>query len=227
MYVRYAIYAMLGEGPLHDFGAAWLGWDARHGTPLAHPDVPGLPKPAEEITRTPRKYGLHGTIKPPFYLTEGTSEDGLRDALASFCAGQTPVTLEGLELARLGGFLALRPTGDQSGLASLAAAAVIALDPFRAPPSEAELARRKLAGLSPAQESNLEAWGYPYVMDEFRFHITLSGRLDAADAAAVEAALTPHITPHLPRPFGLDSLCLLGSDSDGRFHLIDRVSLSA
>ena len=229
-YSRYAVYFTLPQGALSAFGAAWLGWDAVQGKALAAPDVSGLPKPAHEITATPRKYGLHGTIKPPFRLVEGMAEGtdaaGLKAALEDFCAGQAPVVLEGLHLSRLGHFLALTPEGDQSALAALAGAAVKALDAFRAPPAEAELARRRKSGLTERQEAYLLQWGYPYVMEEFRFHITLSGRLSPQEAQAVETALAPHLAPLLPRPFTVDALTLCGESEDGRFHELHRIALS-
>ena len=36
------------------------------------------------------------------------------------------------------------------------------------------------SGLTDRQEALLTQWGYPYVMEEFRFHITLTGALDPA-----------------------------------------------
>ena len=71
-HTRYAIYYAPDPGPLADFGAAWLGWDIASGRAVAPPDIGPLPRPVEEITRTPRKYGLHATIKPPFRLIDGT-----------------------------------------------------------------------------------------------------------------------------------------------------------
>ena len=97
---RYAIYYLPEPGPLAAFGAAWLGWDAASGQDMAHPRIDGLPLPVEHITDTPRKYGLHATIKPPFRLAPGTTENALNDALAAFCADQPPVTLDGLDLAQ-------------------------------------------------------------------------------------------------------------------------------
>lgn len=222
---RYGIYYTPEPGPLADFGAAWLGWDLAKGTPVAHPEVSGLPVPIEDITATPRKYGLHGTIKPPFFLADGTDAAMLDEALATFCASQSPVTLEGLALAQLGGFLALKIDGDQTPLADIASACVRTLDSFRAPPSDAELARRRKANLSAAQEALLQQWGYPYVMEEFRFHITLSGRL-GAHAEATKAALEPHVAPLLPRPFVVTGLTLVGEDDAGMFHSIRRHTFS-
>lgn len=223
---RYAVYVTLPKGPLADFGAAWLGWNAATGERPDAPLVPGLPRPAHEITATPRRYGLHGTVKPPFRLAEGRTPDALHDALATLCAALAPVTLDGLALTRLGSFLALTPVGDARPLERLAARVVEDLDPFRAPPSEEEVARRRKASLTERQDALLQRWGYPYVMDQFRFHITLSGRLPPEQADRVGAALLARIGDHLPRPYTVDALTLCGEDSTGYFHELHRFALS-
>lgn len=224
---RYAIYyAPPADADWARFATGWLGWDMEAGAEVPHPEVAELPLPVSEITATPRKYGLHATIKPPFRLAEGTTRAELEAACAALCATLAPLRMDGLALARLGRFLALRPVGDTAALNALAARTVEALDSFRAPAPEAELERRRAAGLSPAQEENLTCWGYPYVMDEFRFHITLSGKLGKPALGAVEAALDRTLTPLLPAPFGIPDLALMGEDEAGRFHLIHRYTLS-
>ncbi|WP_412550708.1 DUF1045 domain-containing protein [Shimia sp. MIT910701] len=222
---RYGVYYTPHPGALADFGKSWLGWDLVSGQTVAHPEMDGLPRPVADITATPRKYGLHGTIKPPFFLAEGADAGELARRFEALCTTLAPVTLGGLVLARLGGFIALKVDGDQTPLANLAGAVVRELDDFRAPPTEAELARRRKAKLSAKQEELLAQWGYPYVMEEFRFHITLSGRL-GSDVEATMDALAPHITPLLPRPFEVDSLTLVGEDITGKFHEIHRQTLS-
>ncbi|SDI86060.1 putative phosphonate metabolism protein [Salipiger marinus] len=221
---RFAVYAAPDPGPLAEFAARWLGWDPVTGTEPAPPDVTGLPRPQAEITADPRKYGFHGTLKPPFRPTG--SQARLEADLAALAARLAPVTLDGLRLARLGRFLALVPEGDASALADLAAEVVAALDPHRAPQTEADLARRRAKGLSPRQEQNLQRWGYPYVMEEFRFHLTLTGPLPGDEADQVAEALRPHLAPLLPRPFVLGALCLFGEAEDGRFHLLHRYALT-
>ncbi|KGM88094.1 putative phosphonate metabolism protein [Roseovarius mucosus DSM 17069] len=224
---RYAIYFTPPEGEFAALGAAWLGWDVAQGCAAAHPEVPGLPAPVAEITETPRKYGLHATIKPPFALAEGQTEAGLIAALERFCAGEAAVTLERLQIAALGRFLALVPVGDQGALCALAARAVAAFEPWRAPLSEAQVARRRAGGLSPAQDALLLRWGYPYVMEEFRFHITLTGKRPKGELPGIKAALEGLLLPLLPRPYEIDALSLMGEDAAGRFHLIHRQTLTA
>jgi putative phosphonate metabolism protein len=221
-FTRYAIYYTPPEGAFSEFGTAWLGWDAARGLPVAHPEVAGVPAPVAEITETPRKYGLHATMKPPFRLAEGQGEAGLRDAFAKFCAQARPVQLDGLAVTALGRFLALMPEGDTSALDALAARTVRAFEPFRAPLSEAELARRRAGGLRPDEEARLMEWGYPHVMEGFRFHITLTGKRPKSELPALRDVLAAQLLPLLPRPYPIDALSLMGEDAQGRFHLIAR-----
>ncbi len=214
---RYGIYVLPDTGPLADWGARWLGWDARSGAEAMPPEIDGLPCPVAELTATPRKYGFHGTIKPPFRLAEGCDPRSLQTALEGLCAKRMPVRLPGLRLTALGGFLALVPHVASDALATLAADTVRQLDRFRAPAGAEELARRRAADLSPQEEANLGAWGYPYVMESFRFHITLTGKLPGADADQTVAALRPVLDPMLEEPFMIDRLALVHSGEDGRF----------
>ena len=153
--------------------SGWAGI-VRAGEARTQPNVPGLSaERLAELTQSARGYGFHATIKPPFYLREGRSEAELLDAFAAFAKGREPFEVQ-LGLRSLGGFLALMMTPPDHRMSALAADAVRDLDPFRALPSEAELARRRKSGLSAQQETLLQQWGYPYVMGEFRFHMTLS-----------------------------------------------------
>jgi putative phosphonate metabolism protein len=221
---RYAIY-VVPEGAFYRAGAAWLGWDSLAGQAVAHPELPGLPMPVADMTATPRKYGLHGTVKPPFRLADGMTEAALRDATAALCARLAPVDVPTLALRQLGGFVAVVPDAPCARLADLAAETVTTLDTFRAPPGDAELAKRRKPGLSAPQEALLRQWGYPYVLDEFRFHLTLTGKLGAAAWPAAER-LRSHFAPVLPQPFRVGSLCLMGEDGAGRFHVLHRYALS-
>ncbi|MDO8325539.1 MAG: DUF1045 domain-containing protein [Cypionkella sp.] len=222
---RYAIYYAPEAGAFADAAAAWLGWDVRAGQAVAQPQL-DLPRPLADITAEPRKYGFHGTIKPPFRLAEAVTPDLLHDAVASLAASLRPVALPGLQMVNLEGFLALIPQGDTAALQALAAEVVRVLDPYRAPLTAAEIARRRPDRLTPRQRDLLAVYGYPYVMEEFRFHLTLSGPLGGDEAAITEAA-TRHFAGVVPQPFRLADLCLFGEDAMGRFHLLHRYALTA
>lgn len=223
---RYAIYyAPPPKAEWARFATGWLGWDMQAGQGAGHPHLPDLPMPLADITRSPRKYGLHATLKPPFRLADGMSQDNLETACADLCRTLGPLTLEPLRLTRLGRFLALCPPASL-GLSELAAACVRDLDRLRAPPSQAELDRRRAANLTSRQEANLIAWGYPHVLEDFRFHVTLTGRLAKPDLSAVQKVLQRNLTPLLPTSFTVSDLALTGEDADGRFHLVRRFQLS-
>ena len=215
-YRRFAVYD-LGPEPLAQVGAGWLGWDARSGQ--------AVPAGGGEWTRTPRRYGFHATIKAPFCLAEGALAETLSDSFAALCARLAPLALPRLRLTDAGGFLALMPQPQPQALTDLAADVVAALDPFRAPLSEAEIARRRPERLTGSQRANLHRWGYPHVMDDFRYHMTLTGDLDAEGRAAAQERLAPLLDPLLADPHPLAALALMGEDAEGRFHLIRRCAL--
>lgn len=223
---RYAVYFAPRQGALANFGAAWLGWNAETATTIPHPSVLGLPCPIDQITATPRKYGFHGTLKPPFRLAPSETPLSLYAACAALAQNLPPVRMPGLALHRIGGFLALTPEGDTTALGALAASVVRTLDPFRAPATAAEIARRNPDQLTARQRTLLDKWGYPYVMEEFRFHLTLSGDLPQHEAEEIAAILGPVLVPLLPRPFVVEDLCLFGEGADGRFRILHRYALS-
>lgn len=218
---RYAVYFMPSNGALADFGAAWLGWDAARGCAVPRLPVDGL----AQMTESPRKYGFHATLKPPFFLADGQNRERLMRAMDDLATSTAPAQCDGLVLSRLGRFFALVPDGETRGITRIAAACVERLDPFRAPPVTAELARRRQAGLSQGQEAMLTRWGYPYVMGEFRFHMTLTGKRPKAALASTESLIAQHL-PTLPRPFILDEISLMGERDDGYFECLHRYALS-
>lgn len=222
---RYAVFYTLPPGPLSRFCNSWLGWDIRAGATVSPPSIDGLPASVADITRAPRKYGVHGTIKAPFHLQPGTTPDQLLAAFSRFCAAQSPVYVDRLELACLGRFVALVPVGDTSDLSALAARAVQDLDRFRAPLSEPERSRRLGKSMRQEHRNNLELWGYPYVMDAFKFHITLSGKLPGQQAMQVQTVLRPLLDPLLPHPMHLESLSLCGQTPAGMFQEVSRLPL--
>lgn len=226
-FARYAVfYVPPADAQWARSCTSWLGWDLNNSRSVVHPEIADLPISVTEITHTPRRYGLHATLKPPFRLAEEQSEDTLRSACAALANDQNPVLLQSLAVTRLGKFLALCPIGETDALNTLAARCVSELDLFRATPSVAELDRRRGPGLSIRQEHNLTRWGYPHVMDLFRFHITLTGRLTKDTLETVAKALNNVLTNQLPAPMHLSDLALVGEDGEGMFHLINRYPLA-
>jgi len=140
--------------------------------------------------------------------------------------GLHPVDIGLLHLTDLGGFLALCPASPVPALSDLAAACVTDTDAFRAPQTKDEIAKRRANGLTARQEENLRRWGYPYVLEDFRFHITLTGRLNDAKRDVMKTALQPRLALILSEPVLLRDICLYGEPLDGGpFRVIDRIGL--
>ncbi|NJS39912.1 MAG: DUF1045 domain-containing protein, partial [Rhodobacteraceae bacterium] len=161
----------------------------------------------------------------PFRLGDGEDAAQVAEVVAGLASRLAPVRCEGLVLENLHGFLALTPKGCEAALLEFGAMVVEGTDSLRAPLSEAEVARRKPETLTSRQRALLGVWGYPYVMEEFRFHLTLTDRLPVAEVTPVMAALDAHFAPVLPRPFVVEDLCLFGEDDAG-FHLLHRYALT-
>jgi hypothetical protein len=219
---RFAVYFAPRKGPFATQAAAWLGWDVEAGQTVAQPDVPGI----AAITEDPRKYGFHGTLRAPFRLGQGVDIGAVQVCVAGLAARLAPARCAGLDLVNLEGFLALVPRGDASEINDLAADVVVMTNGLRADLTEAEVARRRPETLTVRQRELLTVYGYPHVLDEFQFHLTLTSRLPQDEARDVAALLGPYLAPVLPEPFVIEDLCLFGEDAAGRFHLLNRYALT-
>ncbi|MDR3097923.1 MAG: DUF1045 domain-containing protein [Paraburkholderia sp.] len=168
-------------------GCAWLGRDPESGEALARPRPAGLVQPLDALTAAPYRYGWHGTLVPPFRLAEGVTPPTLLAATQAWAAGRARFEVA-VEAATLGRFVALRAAAEEGALTlrELAADALRTLGHLRAAQTADELAKRLDAPLTPRQRAYVEEWGYPYVLDEYRFHMTLS---DSLDDAALRASL--------------------------------------
>jgi 2'-5' RNA ligase len=196
---RYAIYFAPPAASRLAFAAeAWL----------AQPDI-------ATDTVSARRYGFHATLKAPMRLAAETDRPGLETALRRFARETGPVELGPLAVRSIDGFLALVPVVQSAALTQFAAEIVTAFEPFRAPMTKHEKARRLEAKLTPRQEVLVEQYGYPYTHEEFRFHMTLTDRLDAATHATLLARAENWFAPVLADPVLLDRLVLFSEPAPG------------
>lgn len=217
MSYRVAIYfAPDATDPLWLKAAQWLGRDALTGATHAE-DIGGIGRAEiNEKSASARRYAFHATIKSPMQLAAGRSEAELAEALRAFAAGHRPVAIGRLTLAQIDGFLALIPAEQPQALTDFAAEVVEAFEPFRAPVSEADKAKRNAGGrLSARQLELLDRYGYPYVMEQFQFHMTLTDRLAAADQERFAAALRGHFGALAEAEAVLDRLTLYHEPEPG------------
>jgi putative phosphonate metabolism protein len=210
MPMRYAIYFTPPmDSPLTRLAASWLGRDPFSGSTLAPPSVAGL-TPAEIAfhTAAARRYGFHATLKAPFLLAANETETSLVDALAEFAGHAEPFMIPRLAIGQIDRFFALLPASPLPALNRLADDVVKAFDRFRSPLTEAEIERRNPDSLSAEEFRNLCQWGYPYVFDAFRFHMTLTGRVGEPEAGRVRGALDQVFGSALAGPVPVDGLAL-------------------
>jgi hypothetical protein len=215
--MRYAIcFTPPASDPLSLVAANWLGRNVFSGDMLEPPAVRGLG--IHEIafhTAVPRRYGFHGVLKAPFHLSGDMSESQLLRDLMRFAGTFAPFQISRLEIARLGSFYSLMPSAPCEQIQYLASAIVQEFDRYRAPLSEADIERSDPDGLSAAQFANLHRWGNPYVMDEFRFHMPVTGSINAIDMLRIEPALRTIFEPVLREPVMVSNVALMIEEGTG------------
>lgn len=221
--MRYALYYSPDQhSPFHESGAHWLGYDAYTRTMREQPGD-GL---LVGKTETPARYGFHATLKPPFRLNANTSYEELETATQFLAESLRDVKIANLALRDIDGFLALVPEHQEESLSQLADVCVTALDPLREPPDEAEKQRRKVSGLTPRQTEYLDTWGYPYVFQDYRFHITLTNKLGPSELPRVLELATEHFAACLGQPLNISTLTLFAEpDSTGSFFVKKQFTL--
>jgi putative phosphonate metabolism protein len=213
MSTRYALYfAPAPETRWWRFGCEWLGYDAEACAAVRQSVIPAVAADVfAAVTRAPWRYGFHATLKAPMHLAAGSDEAALVAALERFAADREPFELPRMRVGRLDGFLACLPETRDDRMHALADDCVRDFDHFRAPLTPAEIAKRHAANLGAEEAALLERWGYPYVLDAFRFHMTLTGPLAGVlpqvEIAVAEAASSA-VDALADEPLVCDGVCL-------------------
>jgi len=230
-WARLAVYfAPPPSSPLWTFGSRTIGYDAASGADVAQDPPPGFDAATwAAATAEPRKYGFHATLKAPFTLPADRRVDEVLTALHEFAGKQRAVAIPRPVVQPMGRFVALVPDGELADLNELAFAAVKHFEPFRAPLSAGDRARRVAsADLTARQLELLDTFGYPYVAEQFRFHMTLTGPLPDADRSSVVEVLAARHAAEAPGPLIVSRVVVFGQETrDGRFRIVASADLSA
>jgi len=214
--LRYALYfTPPKDDPLTSLAALWLGRDAFSNEIFSDKAMAPLPEGHAELTADPRRYGFHATLKAPFDLASSVTERDLLDVAAEFVSQTKAFTIPQLVLGQLGPFFALVPGTVYQPLQDFASHAVKTFEPFRAPLSDHDIARRKPEGLTEPQRANLLRWGYPYVNDEFRFHMTLTGRVPTERQPELQEILRERFAEHTGKPLDISGLAIFVEEERG------------
>jgi putative phosphonate metabolism protein len=227
-YPRYAIYYAPAPGSdLDRFGAQLLGYDAFTGGDLPFPDgILQMSPEWRDMTRDPRKYGFHATLKAPLSLAPGKTEAELLAACEAFAVTPRAIPVIRPVVGSISGFIAVIPAEPSTELIRLAADCAREFDSFRAPLGAEDRARRNPSQLTPRQREHLDRWGYPYVMEDFRFHMTLTGRLDTERREAVLTMLRNRFSTIGLTMLAIDSIAVLRQENaDSRFRIVNQWKL--
>jgi putative phosphonate metabolism protein len=222
-YPRYAIYYTAAPGSdLYRFGSDLLGYDAYTGKELSFPDgiVQQIPE-WRDFTQDPRKYGFHATLKAPISLAHGKTESELLAACEEFTDGLRTAPIIRPVVNSIDGFIAIVPAEPVPELQELAGECVLAFDHFRAPLSTEDRARRNPSKLTERQRNHLDRWGYPYVVEDFRFHMTLTGRLNDEQREPVITLLRQRFSALNSGTLPIDRIAVFRQDAaDARMRII-------
>lgn len=172
---RFAVYfSPADQTPLARFGERVLSRTATKISPIENQRDTAW----QNLLARPRHYGFHATLKAPFELADSVSEEGLVEAVENLAATLGVCSLEGLKVKEFNGFAALAFDRQPDAVASLARQCLLQLEPLRAPLSEFDYQRRDPDYLSERQRQYLSEFGYHHVLEDFDFHMTLSGALE-------------------------------------------------
>lgn len=223
---RYAVFhAPQADHPLWQAGCQWLGRDPA-GQLSAADAAPSSPELAE-----PWRYGFHATLKPPMRLRDGLQERDFMAAVQRLAERTAAFMLPPLVVATLGDFVALRPVqppAPEHPLRRLADACVRELDDWRAPPTTQELSRRLARPLDAEQAELLARWGYPHVLQRWRFHMTLSNSLPPARRQTLLQAAQQHFGSALGTALPVSDIAVYVEPAPGApFLLAQRFVLQA
>jgi len=229
---RHAAYYAPAPGSIAwDLGSQWLGRCAQSDRLLPQPSLAGIsPANFQRLTQAPRRYGWHATLKAPFSLAENTEPTQLQASFVHVAATASASIVLDVEVAQIGNFLALVPVRRNQALHALADHCVQQLHAYAAPLPPSELARRSQGGLSQRQERMLEQWGYPHVMEEFQFHMTLTGPLisvSASECAELVAHARQWFAPLRSKGLHIDAVSwFVEPTAGGNFLYVERFALA-
>jgi len=224
---RFAIYYLPSESNLlSNFASSWFGWNPHLGMEVSYPVWKNLNFNIAELTSEPGKYGLHGTLKPPFPLAKQENFEELRVAILKLSRSIKKFKIPSITLRVIDGFIAIVPTIRNERIDYLAEKCVKELDDFRGPESLENIKKRRSVGLSERQENHLRRWGYPYVLDDFNFHLTMTEKLRPEVSERVFLVLASKLESVLMAPLLVDKIFLCGeSVENGKFKVIEKFSL--
>jgi hypothetical protein len=234
-YSRYAIYyAPPKESSLEEFGRYWFGWDPlnaklinnkRRINYLNRFGIKNLINIDKNVLIA-KKYGFHGTLIPPFKLNKNYSTNTLFKKTEEIAKKLKKFKFYKFKLKKINNFYAFVQNKKNNNINKLSNRLVRELFKFRSPLTKKEIDRRNPSKLSKLQLNILYKWGYPYLMSEFNFHMTLASEVTGNKLYLELKKIERNKEIILNEINNFDKIYIFGENQKGMFENLENFSLS-
>ena len=234
-YSRYAIYyAPPKESNLEEFGRYWFGWDPLNAKLINNKQrinylngfgIKNL-KNIDKNVLIAKKYGFHGTLIPPFKLNKNYSTNTLFKKTEDIAKKFKKFKFYKFKLKKINNFYAFVQNKKNNNINKLSNRLVRELFKFRSPLTKKEIDRRNPSKLSKFQLNILYKWGYPYLMSEFKFHMTLASEVTGNKLYSELKKIENNKEIILNEINNFDKIYIFGENQKGMFENLENFSLS-
>ena len=234
-YSRYAIYyAPPKESSLEEFGRYWFGWDPLNAKLINNKQrinylnrfgIKNL-KNIDKNVLIAKKYGFHGTLIPPFKLNKNYSTNKLFKKTDEIAKKFKKFKFYKFKLKKINNFYAFVQNKKNSNINKISNRLVKELFKFRSPLTKKEIDKRNPSKLSKLQLNILHKWGYPYLMSEFKFHMTIASEVTGNKLYFELKKIEKNKKIILNEINNFDKIYIFGENQKGMFENLENFSLS-
>ena len=180
----------------------------------------------KDYCEQPAKYGFHATLKAPFRLKRNVKTKNFYDVISHIAAQHSRFKIKGLKIVYSKKFTFITSRKPNKLLRNLENDLVKHLDTFRAELNKTEIKKRIPDSLTFKQNKYLKEWGYPFVFDQFKFHMTLMNQNNNKLSNKQKLELEKLIYKISNNVIEFNEISLLGENKNGHFEEIKRFKLN-
>ena len=180
----------------------------------------------KDYCEQPAKYGFHATLKAPFRLKRNVKTKNFYDVISHIAAQHSRFKIKGLKIVYRKKFTFITSRKPNKLLINLENDLVKHLDTFRAELNKTEIKKRIPDSLTFKQNKYLKEWGYPFVFDQFKFHMTLMNQNNNKLSNKQKLELEKLIYKISNNVIEFNEISLLGENKNGHFEEIKRFKLN-
>ena len=181
----------------------------------------------KDYCEEPAKYGFHATLKAPFRLKRNVKTKNFYDVISHIAAQHSRFKIKGLKIVYSKKFTFITSRKPNKLLINLENDLVKHLDTFRAELNKTEIKKRIPDSLTFKQNKYLKEWGYPFVFDQFKFHMTLMNQNNNKLSNKQKLELEKLIYKISNNVIEFNEISLLGENKNGHFEEIKRFKLNS